>query len=262
MVNGRSDKRIRIASYAQAYNEDYGFEAIMVAARQRLALELLRRVRPTVVVEIGCGSDLLVDVAADAGISFVQWIIVEPNEEFALLAQGAKQRRSQVVVVEGFVEDVVDHVHTACVKPPDLALCSGVLGEVPDVPAVLGAARSLVGEGGLIHVSVANARSLHRQLARAMGLMRDERELGPRNQALMQYRVFDAETLRDALIAAGIEIEESGGYFLKPFTHAQMADLQSSLLTPEMLAGLWTLGRELPEIASEIYVNCRAVRGR
>lgn len=41
---------------------------------------------------------------------------------------------------------------------------------------------------------------------------------------------------------------------MKPFTNAQMASIQE-LLSPAMLRGLWQLGRELPDLASEIYIN-------
>ena len=44
------------------------------------------------------------------------------------------------------------------------------------------------------------------------------------------------------------------GYFLKPFTHAQMESM-ASVMTPEVLDGLWHLGRELPDLASEIFVD-------
>lgn len=47
------EKRQRIAEYEKRYMADYGFEAVMVAARQRLILEVLGRIRPKIVLEIG-----------------------------------------------------------------------------------------------------------------------------------------------------------------------------------------------------------------
>jgi hypothetical protein len=56
------------------------------------------------------------------------------------------------------------------------------------------------------------------------------------------------------LASAGFSVRDSGGYFLKPFTHAQMESI-AALMTPDILDGLWQLGRELPDLASEIFVD-------
>ena len=85
-------RRDRIARYAAAYESDYGFEAVMVAARRRLILELLHSSACDVIVEVGCGSDLIVEHAAAAGLTWARWIIVEPADKFAALAEHAAQR--------------------------------------------------------------------------------------------------------------------------------------------------------------------------
>ena len=108
--------------------------------------------------------------------------------------------------------------------------------------------------GASLHVNVPNAYSLHRQIARSIGLIADEKELSTRNQDLQQPRIYDAESLRTEVAEAGLEVVGEGGYFLKPFTHGQMLAILSSL--PEgILEGLWILGYENPGLASEIFVN-------
>lgn len=257
---GEEARRGRIEQYGQAYQADYGFEHEQVSARRSFLLELVARVRPGVVVEIGCGTELLAEHVARSGTAPASWVVIEPFAEFAALAREAAERLSYLQVIEGYAEDV-EEGGLARAGEPDLVICSSLLHEVEDPSALLGACRRLLqGGGGLLHVNVPNAASLHRRLARAAGLIANEHEMSSRNVALEQHRVYDAASLEVDVRAAGFEIEERGGYLLKPFTHAQMEEL--SFLTPELLRGLYVLGRELPELASEIYTNARAVTPR
>ena len=247
----------RIARYTRSYQEDYTFESVMVSARQRAVLDTLEALQPGVVVEVGCGVDLLVDRALSADLPFRQWLVVEPSREFADVARAAKRSSPAIDVIEAFVEDSIPQILDACLAPPDLVICSGVLHEVADPGELLRAMQQLVATGGgTLHVNVPNANSLHRRLARAMGLIPDEHELTERNRELEQFRVYDQAVLRSQVEAAGFRVESAGGYFLKPFTHEQMDSL--SFLTQEMLDGLWVLGDEMPELASELYVTARS----
>lgn len=249
------DKHDRIQAYAGAYLGDYGFERVMVEARQRLALELLAARRPARVLEAGCGADLLCAKAAAQGAGFARWIAVEPSADFVALAESYAGREPRFAVRRGFFEDETVAILRTEAKF-DVVLVAGLLGELADPGAVLRAAAAACAEGGLVHVNVPNALSLHRRLARAMGLIRDEHEMSARNQLLQQHRVYDPASLRADVEAAGLEVIDSGGYFLKPFTHAQMEQV-TGLLGADILPGLWQMGRELPELASEIYINAR-----
>lgn len=251
------EKRRRIAKYEKRYLADYGFESVMVAARQRLLLELLRRIRPRVVLEIGCGIDMLAARVAKARLPLEQWVIVEPAQRFFNAARSLRMGKTRVEVVRGFLEDATEEIRERCARAPDFIVCSGLLNEVERPEGILRSARSLLGTRGIMHVNVPNAYSLHRRLARAMGIIDTEKQLTARNRNLAQYRVFDMDTLTKLVERAGFRVVEKGGYFLKPFTHAQMESL-SSMLSRRMLDGLWRLGREVPEFASEIYVNVKA----
>ena len=251
------DKKRRIVQYETRYLDDYGFEAVMVAARQRLVLEVLRKAAPTVVLEVGCGIDLLGERVRTAGLAIEQWIIIEPGERFFNAAQALKIPNARVDVIRGFVEDSIDLIRERCIRQPDFIVCSGLLNETADPESVLSAARKLLAPDGTVHVNVPNAYSLHRRLARAMGLIESERQLTERNQLLKQYRVFDFDTLTGLAERTGFRVIDKGGYFVKPFTHAQMESVRG-VLSDQLLDGLWTLGRELPELASEIYLNLRA----
>lgn len=251
------EKRRRIEEYGKRYLADYGFEAVMVAARQRLILELLGRIQPKVVLEIGCGIDLLGTRVAKARLPVEQWLIVEPAQRFFNAARSLKMGATRVDVIRGFLEDSVDAIRARCTRAPDLIVCSGLLNEVKQPERILKSARRLLGASGTVHVNVPNAYSLHRRLAKAMGIVETEKQLTARNRQLAQYRVFDLEGLIDLAAGAGFQVVEKGGYFLKPFTHAQMESI-AGVLSSKVLDGLWQLGREFPALASEIYVNLEA----
>lgn len=246
-------KHDRIKTYAGAYLGDYGFEAVMVEARQRLILELLAHRRPARILEAGCGASLLCEKAVAADCPFRRWVVVEPAADFAGIAERFAAGESRCAVRQGFFEDEVSALLEQ-EEPFDFVIVSGLLGELADPGAVLRAARTAAGTTGTVHVNVPNAYSLHRRLARAMGLITDEHAMSDRNKALQQYRNYDRDTLRADVERAGLSVREEGGYFLKPFTHAQMESVTESV-GAAIIPGLWQLGRELPDLASEIYVN-------
>lgn len=254
---GHAVERARqIRDYAASYRADYGFEASMVGARQRLLRELIRCTRPTVVVEVGCGSDLLCEALVEDGRSVAQWVIIEPSSDFAERARTARFASGRLDVIEAFAEEAVDVSLATCVSTPDLVICSSLLHEVPDPLELLAAVRRMLGrERGIIHANVPNSRSLHRRLAKRMGLIESEAEPSERNRRLHQGRIYDLARLIALAERAELRVIASGGYFLKPFTHDQMASLP--FMSAAMLDGLWDLGRELPDLASEIYVNAQ-----
>jgi SAM-dependent methyltransferase len=250
------NKLNKILSYENAYLADYGFEKVLVKARQQVVIDCLTQYQPKYVLEVGCGTDLLSDLIPEINLDIKQWVTVEPSPAFAQVALDAK-KRGQVPgleVVQGFIEESEKQVRDIFKSPPDFVICSGLLHEVEHPAELLKAMRNLVDVNGVLHVNVPNALSLHRRLAKEMGLIPNEHELSERNQQLGQFYVFDLNSLRSLVEREGFVVKDSGGYFLKPFTHKQMEGM-SAILTPDILQGLYKMGRSLPELASEIYVN-------
>src|SRR4030067_1045317 len=170
-----------ISQYQENYVNQFGFEAEMVKYRRKLVMERMAAIKPKVVVEVGCGSDLLYQ-------HYLQ-----------------------------------------------------IAGEVEAPAKLIEAAKSIMGERSVLHVNVPNATSFHRRLAKSMGLIGDVKELSGRNVKFMHYHVFDAERLRKDIEAAGLVPVEEGGYFIKPFTHAQM-ELVAADVGEKVLDGLFSLG--------------------
>jgi hypothetical protein len=87
-----------------------------------------------------------------------------------------------------------------------------------------------------------------------MGLIYSLDEFSRRNIDLDQRRVFDLGGLLAEMKLSGMRVTSTGGYLVKPFTHAQM-EVLASVLSREVLDGLNELGKENPDWASEIWVE-------
>jgi hypothetical protein len=208
---------------------------------------------------VGCGVELLYSRAVALGLPIESWLIVEPSTAFADGARRAATDAIQLRVVEAFFEDVAAQLASS-EERVDVLLMSGLLQELQDPDGAIELARQVLRGAGIFHVTVANAGSLHRRLARSMRLISSLDELSERNVALAQPRVYDRASIRQAIEKGGFEVVEEGGYFLKPFTNDQMTSVTDAL--PDgVTEGLMQLGRELPDLASEIFVNARPSNG-
>lgn len=237
-----------------AYERDYAdhhFEVVQARLRKRMLLELLDREQPRAILEVGCGSDTIANHWTSADL----FTVVEPGAGFAAKARDDLAGRVGADVVECLLEDAVEALSG---RSFDLILLSGLLPEVPDCGGLLRTTRSLCGPHTVVHVNVANAHSVHRLLGLEMGAIGDIHELSATQQKLQQYRTFSLESLKALMAAEGFDAFDSGGYFVKPFTHGQMQWLQDAgFLTDAMLEGLWGLAKHMPEHGSEIFVNAR-----
>lgn len=247
-------KKQRLEHYESAYQHDYGFEATMVAYRQRFVLERLQAIRPAVVVEVGCGTELLYKRYLQRAAPILKWITVEPSAAFHAAAASADLPGLEAI--HGFFEDCTNAVNASLPSPPDMIIASSVLHEVANSAELLTAMRGIMGPNSILHVNVPNAHSFHRQLAKSIGLIHKTTEMSERNKQLLQYRVYDVRSLEKDLGDAGCRVVATGGYFIKPFTHEQMRSVASEL-GANVLDGLFQMGKEHPDMASEIYAEAR-----
>lgn len=244
-----SDPPRDLVAYEQAYSQS-GFEAVQARYRKRLLIELLERLQPRSVLEVGCG---LQSLARDWRRA-ERFVVVEPGPGFAHQARCDTAGRPDVEVIEATVEAAAGRLQS----PFDLILVSSLLHEVTDCAAILHAVGRLADPDTVVHVNVPNARSFHRLLAQEMGLIEDVAQLSDLQLMLQQSRTFTLDTLQALVSECGFTVFESGSYFVKPFTHAQMRRMQEDgLLTDLMLDGLWNMTRHMPGLGSEIFVNMR-----
>lgn len=239
-----------LADYTKQYQR-LPFEAIQASYRRRLVLERIAQCKPRRLLEVGCGLlPLFTDLNPAAGMAIT---VVEPTPAFVARAKQLAAGRADVQVVA----DLIEHLGVAA-QPFEMVVLSCVLHEVEDPQAMLGAVRRQCGPATRLHVNVPNARSLHRLLAVAMGLIAAPEANSETQHTMQQRGIFDADTLAAELGHAGFEVVEAGSLFVKPFTHAQMQQLvDQGFMTPAMLDGLDRLVSALPDLGSEIWVDAR-----
>ena len=133
----------------------------------------------------------------------------------------------------------------------DNIILGHVLEHVEDAVDILSRAKQWLKPGiGRLFAAVPNARSLHRQAAVIMGILREEDTLNEMDMHHGHRRVFNPETFRNAFARAGLKIEIFGGYWMKPVSNAQI----EASWTPEMVEAFMALGERYPDIAGEIYI--------
>lgn len=227
------------------------FEATQAAFRRRVVLEQISRYAPGTLLEVGCGLvPLFTDLSAEMDIC-----VIEPSSEFMSHALPLADGRTNVNLVQGYLEEFAEDYNLGGF---DFIVLSGLLHEVEDPMRMLAAARRLCHVGSVIHINVPNAQSLHRLLAMEMGLIDNPFELSTTQKYLQQHTTYDIALLAQQITAAGFAIIDSGSYFIKPFTHAQMENLlRSGFLSEAILEGLYGLIRHMPGMGSEIYLNAR-----
>lgn len=243
-----------ISTYTETYC-DSTFESIQAHYRRRFVAELLERKGSRRILEIGCG---LQSIAAEYD-GFEKLVIVEPSDAFCEAASEDLAIRGQLkrsVLCPGFFEDVVDQVLPYSF---DMILISGLLHEVDHPDQILRHARQCCNKDTVVHVNVPNADSLHRLLAVEMGLIESPTAISSLQEKLQQQRTFDLPMLAELSVECGFEILDSGSYFPKYFTHAQMQELmEAGVLTEQILDGLYRMTRYVPANGSEIFVNLQS----
>lgn len=229
-----------------------GFEDYKVLYRRKKIIEILEREKAENVLEIGCGMEPLFQFMKN-----IRFTVVEPSDVFYDNAKVLAENEERVRCIHGFFEDTV----SALSENYDMIICSGLLHEVEFPERILQAIVRCSSENTVVHINVPNANSIHRRLGKAMGMLSDVHDMSRANMVMQQHNVFDMGRLEKLLANNGLAVIEKGGYFVKPFSHAQMYEMiKKGILDDKVLDGLYRLGEELPEFGSEIFVNCRLQR--
>jgi trans-aconitate methyltransferase len=136
--------------------------------------------------------------------------------------------------------------------PFDAVELGFVLEHVDDPAAVLRRYAGYLSPGGTAIVVVPNARSLHRLIGRAAGLLDNVHRLSEHDLELGHRRYFDMESLVALVTGAGLQIRLVEGIMVKPVTTSQLAALR---LSPAVIDALFQVGVGLPAISNAIYVE-------
>jgi 2-polyprenyl-3-methyl-5-hydroxy-6-metoxy-1,4-benzoquinol methylase len=176
--------------------------------------------------------------------SFDHVTAVEGSGKFA---EALKARLPELNVVHAMFEDYRP------AEPFDTIVLGHVLEHVEAPRQLLVQVASWLAPGGVICSAVPNARSIHRQAAVLLRMLPAEDAMNEADIHHGHRRIYNPESFRSEFIAAGLDLEAFGGYWLKPLSNSQLESW-----TPEMLDAFMALGERYPDIAAEIYVVARA----
>ena len=243
-----------LSKYAVDYSQQ-PFDQIHLRFRRNKLIEQIKTVPHERILEISCGKRPFFEDFTD----FEELIIVEPTNAFYENATGllksCPELDSKVVVMNDYFENVIDKLSN---YKFDFIILSNVLQEIEDLSSFLKGLFQICQKDTIVHLVVPNAKSFHRLLALEMGIIDSVYQLSDRNILLQQNTVFDLNSLSELLMENGFHILGTGSSFIKPFTHQQMHDmLKHNIINEVTLDGLYKMAQYMPELGSEIFVNCK-----
>ncbi len=112
----------------------------------------------------------------------------------------------------------------------DCVLATHVLEHVDNPVTLLKEMKNWIKPGGKIIIIVPNKESLHRQLAVIMGLQPALDTLGARDLLVGHQRVYSIKTLSEDVIASGMKVESTYGFFLKTLPNSMMLGYSKELI--------------------------------
>ena len=243
-----------IHNYIEEYKKLF-FEDIQVIYRRRNVLAQIQKYSHKNILEIGCGFEPLFQFLED----FDTMTIIEPGYDFFINAQKLACNNKKVKCRQAFFgKEIITELTN---QRYDFIIVGCLLHEVENPEEFLDALKEVCSHETIIHINVPNANSIHRILAKEMGLIEDETEKSQANIAMQQHSVFSMDSLVKLVTSKSFQIIDSGSYFVKPFTHCQMQQLLDARIVDFLvLDGLYNLTKYIPEFGSEIFVNCKLLK--
>lgn len=245
-----------IQDYEIRYMEE-PCEKYQVKYRRKKILELIQSYQHDTVLEIGCGLEPLFEFFSD----YRKMVIVEPGSQFILNAEKIQRDKGGAVTcIQGFFEDKIEQVKETGIAF-DFIVLSSLLHEVEQPERLLQAVYSVCSEETIVHINVPNANSLHRLLAKEMGIISDVHELSELQKTMQRNRVFDMDSLCSMVEKCKFEVVQKGTYFPKLLSAGQMEKmLEQNIITEEIFEGLDRMIKYVPELGSEIFVQVKKRR--
>lgn len=213
-------------------------------------LEILRKYRPVNVLEVGCAHDSIFNYYKD----YDRAVIVEPSKQYYDKAKMEFSCDEKIFLYRDFFEDIAPTFE----KQFDFVIVSSLLHEVDGPETLLSSVKEVCLQSTIVHINVPNSKSFHLLLGYFSGFMEKLGTLTDTARSLQQNTVFDIDALIACVESVGFEILEKGSYFLKPFNHKKMQQcLENGIIDKKILDGLYKMVEYMPDLGSEIFVNCK-----
>jgi 2-polyprenyl-3-methyl-5-hydroxy-6-metoxy-1,4-benzoquinol methylase len=199
-------------------------------------------------LELGCSDGYMTSLLAS---KLVHLDVVDGSSSF--LEEAQKRNISNVSYYLTLFEEYDSE------KRYDYVFASFILEHVLDPNLVLAMAKRVLKPGGLIFLTVPNARALSRQLAMHMNLIQDLKALTNNDLVNGHRRVYDRVSFNRELRQAGLQTVMECGLMIKILADFQMDKLiDHGVLKDLQIDGLYKLGLEYPDLCGALLSVCRA----
>lgn len=245
---GNDAMKENLDQYKDAYEESFPFywdETLLLGAYVRKIIASTAELKDVRALSLGIGRQI-VSRALFEGVDLSEYHVIEGSPD---IIEDYVRRTSPpdfVTIHNAYFEDIEFD------RPFDLIEMGFVLEHVDDPGLILRRYRQFLAPGGILFVAVPNARSLHRLLGHAAGLMPDIYSLSQSDKDLGHKRYFDTNSISRLVEQSGYRIREVHGLMLKPFTTAQIQTLGMGLKLDEALV---EVGFGLPDIANGVLLE-------
>jgi 2-polyprenyl-3-methyl-5-hydroxy-6-metoxy-1,4-benzoquinol methylase len=237
----RGDEKQRLESIARYFSMKDGFNGYMNKYRVSKILELC--VGKTV-LDIGSADAFMAEALSPF---FKRIVAVDGSTELINRAKARLGDLSNIELINMLAEDFDTS------EKFDLVLLSFVLEHVVNPVAVLEKAATFIApKEGSMFVMVPNARSLHRRVGVALGILSELDALSDEDRKQGHRRVYTEEKLRAHLESASLHVLEIGTFFIKPLSNPQMEQLDTKIAD-----AFFNISRDLPGLGSMIYAKAR-----
>ena len=235
-------ERLRLESIAQYFSMKDGFNGYMNKYRVSKILELCEG---ETVLDIGSADAFMAEALAPF---FKRIVAIDGSIELVERARARLQSQPHIELIHSLVEEFETDERF------DLVLLSFILEHVADPISVI---RKAAKFAPTIFVMVPNAKSLHRRIGVAMGILTHMRDFSEEDKRQGHRRVYTEERLQTDLEAGDLYIDELSTFFIKPLSNAQMEQLDTKVAD-----ALFAISRDLPGLGSMIYAKCRPMTER
>ncbi|WP_202844367.1 class I SAM-dependent methyltransferase [Luteimonas saliphila] len=236
--------------YKNAYEDSFPYywdETVLLDAYVRKLIEAMAGRRDVRALSLGIGRQI-VSRALFENIDLREYHVIEGSPAIIEAYRTQASPPDFVRLHNAYFEDIeFDQTF-------DLIEMGFVLEHVDDPELILRRFRKFLSPDGLLFVSVPNARSLHRLLGQAAGLMPDIYALSQSDRELGHKRYFDTQSFTKLVEDCGYRVTARHGLMLKPLTTSQIHSLG---MGSELDQALIEVGYGLPDISNGILIEAR-----
>ena len=236
--------------YLDAYAEGNLFASENLRAMAMSAQQMVNSLSAsgaTTLISTGVGHAVVVRVIAEQlARQMTSHTIVEGSQALIDEFKSKGNTPDHVHVVNSMFEDYVSPTKVDAIE------MGFILEHVDDPQRIVNRFSEFLKPGGTLFVTVPNARSLHRLVGHAAGLLDDLYELSDFDLEAGHKRYFDLDSLTEVIVRSGLSVQKREGIFVKPVTTAQFNTLK---FDETVIRAFFEIGKELPDISNYLYLE-------